>query len=106
MPRSSLASVPPERRSPPGTITLAGRRESLSRSRLLWLPGASWVSRTPREARTCRCHGVRMDWATDHYTCAVKRRVRQLVYYHRRKHDPDYQLNRQLRELARVRVRY
>jgi len=47
-----------------------------------------------------------MDWTTDHFTCAVKRRVRQLAFYHRRKHDPDYQVNRQIRDLARVRVRY
>jgi hypothetical protein len=108
-PRSSLASAPPGRRSPPGTTTSAGRPASPSRSRPSWLPGASWVSRTPRKTRTCRCHGEPMDrnhTSSGGWTCAVKRRARQLVYYHRRKHDPDYQLNRQLRELARVRVRY
>jgi len=46
-----------------------------------------------------------MDWTTDHWTCAVKRRIRQLAFYHRRKHDPDFQLDRQLREMTRIRVR-
>jgi len=47
-----------------------------------------------------------MDWTTDHYTCAVRRRARQLDYYHKKKHEPDYQLQRQLRDMARIRVRY
>ena len=54
----------------------------------------------------CRCHGEVMDWTTDHWTCPVKRRVRQLVYYHRKKHDPLFQLERQLRDMARIRIRY
>jgi hypothetical protein len=37
--------------------------------------------------------------------CAVKRRARQLERYHRIKHDPDYRLDRQLREMCRIRVR-
>jgi len=53
----------------------------------------------------CRCHGETMDWTTDHWTCAVKRRRRQLAFYHRRKHDLVYMFDRQLRDMARIRVR-
>ena len=56
--------------------------------------------------RRCKCHGETMDWTTDHWTCAVKRRARQLADYHKRKHDPDYQLQRRLRDMCRIRVRY
>ena len=39
------------------------------------------------------------------WTCAVKRRAKQLAWYHEHKHDPDYELARQLRNMTRIRVR-
>jgi predicted Zn-dependent peptidase len=35
----------------------------------------------------------------------AKRRAQQLAYYHRKKHDPTYQFERQLRDMTRFRVR-
>lgn len=56
----------------------------------------------------CECHGLVMDrGGHGGFYCAERRRERQRNDWHkRRKHDPDYQLDRQLREMTRIRVRY
>lgn len=49
----------------------------------------------PAERRRCRCHGEQMDWTGRNWTCAVKRRARQLANYHAAPETKNYTRTRQ-----------
>jgi hypothetical protein len=60
--------------------------------------------------RRCSCHGEEMDrvrGSNGGWRCAVKRRAKQRRFYHEhQRNDATYLLNKQLREMTRVRIPY